>query len=199
VCGSLDGSESAVLLALGTGLGTATARDGRVLAGPDGALGEFGRLRIPGRDERLRDLVSGAGLAAYAKSLGADIETAEDLFAAPEKYGEILSEVNEALLHLVSVVTLAYEPTTIVFAGGFADAFADELITGMRTDILDSINVDTHIRRTELGGSAGLLGAMAAALNRLHSSIGVLDEHASLVQMERERIIRALADAPAAS
>lgn len=39
--------------------------------------------------------------------LGADIETAEDLFAAPEKNGEILSEVNEALLHLVSVVALA--------------------------------------------------------------------------------------------
>lgn len=199
VCGSIDGSASAVLLALGTGLGTAAARDGRVLAGPDGALGEFGRLRLPGRAERLRDLVSGAGLAAHAKARGADIDTAEDLFDHPEEYAEILSDVHEALLHLVSLVTLAYEPATIVIAGGFAKAFGDDVLERLHDEVRDMVNVDTRIRRSELGGAAGLLGAMAAALSQLHASVGVLDEHATLVPVERERIIRALAASPTAA
>ena len=196
VCGSLDGSASAVLLALGTGLGTAAAREGRVLAGPDGALGEFGRLRIPGRTERLRDLVSGAGLAAYAKSRGADIDTAADLFADPVRHADILDDVHEALLHLVSLVTLAYEPATIVIAGGFADAFDDSILDRLHAEVIDMINVDTRIRRSELGGAAGLLGAMAAALSQLHASVGVLTEHATLVPVERQRIIQALAASP---
>lgn len=196
VCGTLDGSASAVLLALGTGLGTASARDGRILTGPDGALGEFGRLRIPGRDARLRDLVSGAGLAAYARSRGAVVESAEALFAEPDAHTEILADVHEAMLHLVAMVTLAYEPATIVVTGGFAEAFGDDTLQRIRAEVLDMINVDTTIRRTELGGSAGLLGAIAAALELMHASVGVLPEHAPLVLVDRERIVASLGAAP---
>jgi predicted NBD/HSP70 family sugar kinase len=165
--------ETVVLLSLGTGLGSAVAINRQVLAGPEGLLGEFGRLRLPHREERLRDLLSGAGLLTLAKAAGHKLTSADEVFAAPGRFGELLDDVHEALLHLVSIVALAYEPSTVVFTGGFSAAFGDHVLRSAAEATYATVGVRSDLRRSELGDNGGLLGAMAAALSSYYTSIGV--------------------------
>ncbi|MEJ1109440.1 MULTISPECIES: ROK family transcriptional regulator [unclassified Kribbella] len=179
--GDLPRDETIVLLSLGTGLGSAVALNRQVLAGPEGLLGEFGRLRLPGRKERLRDLLSGAGLLALTRSAGHRIDRADEVFADPDRFGELVGEIRAALVHLVSIVALAYEPGTVVFTGGFSGAFSDSVLETVGAETVETVGVHSDLRRSVLGDSGGLLGAMAAALSGYYTSIGVArDQVASI-------------------
>lgn len=179
--GDLPRDETVVLLSLGTGLGSAVAINRQVLVGPEGLLGEFGRLRLPGRKERLRDLLSGAGLLALTRSAGHRIDRADEVFADPDRFGELVGEIRAALLHLVSIVALAYEPGTVVFTGGFSGAFSDSVLETVGAETAETVGVHSDLRRSVLGDSGGLLGAMAAALSGYYTSIGVArDQVASI-------------------
>ncbi|RZU03438.1 putative NBD/HSP70 family sugar kinase [Kribbella rubisoli] len=171
--GELPRDETVVLLSLGTGLGSAVAFNRQVLAGPEGLLGEFGRLRLPGRKERLRDLLSGAGLLALAHEAGHRLRKADEVFAEPDRFGGLVDEIHEALLHLVSIVALAYEPSTVVFTGGFSGAFSDSVLESVSAETYETVGVHSDLRRSVLGDSGGLLGAMAAALSGYYTAIGV--------------------------
>ncbi|MER7248943.1 ROK family protein [Kribbella sp. NPDC000426] len=179
--GASPQDETVVLLSLGTGLGSAVAVNRQVLAGPEGLLGEFGRLRLPGRPERLRDLLSGAGLLALAAAAGHQLDSADEVFADPKRFGALLDDIHEALLHLVSIVALAYEPTTVVFTGGFSGAFSDTVLKSAAESTFETVGVRSNLQRSALGDNGGLLGAMAAALSGYYSSIGVArDQVASI-------------------
>lgn len=171
--GALPRDETVVLLSLGTGLGSAVAFNRQVLAGPEGLLGEFGRLRLPGRKERLRDLLSGAGLLTLARGAGHRLGSADEVFAEPDRFGDLVDEIHEALLHLVSIVALAYEPSTVVFTGGFSGAFSDSVLETVSAETYRTVGVHSDLRRSVLGDSGGLLGAMAAALSGYYTAIGV--------------------------
>ncbi|HEY0689129.1 MAG TPA: ROK family protein, partial [Kribbella sp.] len=171
--GDLTRDETVVLLSLGTGLGSAVAFNRQVLAGPEGLLGEFGRLRLPGRKERLRDLLSGAGLLSLAQASGHRLEKADEVFADPDRFGALVDEIHEALLHLVSIVALAYEPSTVVFTGGLSGAFSDSALETVSAETYETVGVHSDLRRSVLGDSGGLLGAMAAALSGYYTAIGV--------------------------
>jgi predicted NBD/HSP70 family sugar kinase len=171
--GELPREETVVLLSLGTGLGSAVAVNRQVLAGPEGLLGEFGRLRLPGRKERLRDLLSGAGLLALARASGHDLASADEVFGDPARFHGLIDEIHEALLHLVSIVALAYEPGTVVFTGGFSGAFSDAVLETVGATTYETVGVHSELRRSVLRDSGGLLGAMAAALSGYYTAIGV--------------------------
>ncbi|MEU0951462.1 ROK family protein [Streptomyces niveus] len=196
--GSLPDRETAVLLAMGTGLGSAVSIDGQVLLGRTGLLGEFGRLPLPGREERLRDLLSGADLVAYARRQGVHVPTARALFADPEAYAPVLAEVHDALAHLVTVVALAYEPGTVVLTGGFSESFGTARLTAISDRVAEAVGVRSVVRRSDLGDSAGLLGSMATSLGRLYDSLGVSAEDAASVAVDRDLIVRRLAECPTA-
>ncbi|NRQ37070.1 ROK family protein [Nonomuraea sp. NN258] len=193
--GALAEKETAVLLTLGTGLGSAAAMNGQVLSGRDGLLGEFGRLLIPGTGTRLRDLVSGAGLVAHARAAGHDVTHARQVLEQPERFGDLRQRVGEALVHLVSIVALAYEPRTVIVTGGFAEGLADAALAEVQSAVLDVAGVRTRVRRTALGGQAGLLGALAVALGDLYASLGVLEEHISEIEVDRARVVKSLEEA----
>jgi predicted NBD/HSP70 family sugar kinase len=186
--GSLPDRETAVLLAMGTGLGSAVSLEGRVLVGESGLLGEFGRLPLPGRDLRLRDLLSGADLVAYARRQGVDVPTSQALFADPGRYGELLAEVHAALTHLVSIVALAYEPRTVVLTGGFSESFDPRWLGRITDQVAGTVGVRTVVRKSDLGDSAGLLGSMASSLYRLYESLGVSTSHIASIDVDRELI-----------
>ncbi|MGC4943270.1 ROK family transcriptional regulator [Kribbella sp. DT2] len=171
--GELPRDETVVLLSLGTGLGSAVAVNRQVLAGPEGLLGEFGRLRLPGRKERLRDLLSGAGLLTLAQAAGHNLTKADEVFAEPGRFSGLVDEIHEALLHLVSIVALAYEPSTVVFTGGFSGAFSDDVLHQVSDETYATVGVRSDLRRSVLKDSGGLLGAMAAALSGYYTAIGV--------------------------
>jgi len=196
--GSLPDRETAVLLAMGTGLGAAVSMDGRVLVGEQGLLGEFGRLPLPGRHERLRDLLSGADLVALARGRGAEVTRAQELFAEPAKHAALLAEVREALTHLVSIVALAYEPRTVVLTGGFSASFDAGTLSAIGDEVADAVGVRSVVRHSGLGDSAGLLGAMASSLGRLYDELGISAEHAATIDVDRLTVVERLAACPTA-
>jgi len=194
--GSLDNNETAALLTLGTGLGSAVALNGRVLYGRTGVLGEFGRLQIPGATVRLRDLVSGAGLVAYARSLGHGVGSASEILADSQRFSAVLDMMRSALVHLVSLVGLSYEPRSIVVMGGFADGLDDELFEWVQNEVLSLVGVSVVLSRTQLGDYSGLLGSIAMALGDLYASLGVLEEHIGSIRANREHTLSHLDHVP---
>jgi predicted NBD/HSP70 family sugar kinase len=187
--GSVPPTEPTVLLILGTGLSAAVARDGEILAGAQGLLGEFGRLPLPGREQRLRDLLSGAGLAGYARSLGYALESTAEVFADPERFGPLLAEARAAFTHLIEIVALAYEPASILVTGGFSESFTDDWFTGTRDRLRDAVGVDSAVQRSTLGATAGLLGAMAHALGQVYVGLGALGARSSSAGPERDEVL----------
>jgi predicted NBD/HSP70 family sugar kinase len=197
--GTLPETETAVLLTLGTGLGSAVSLGGRILVGESGLLGEFGRLRLPGRPHRLRDFLSGAGLAAYAREQGVAVGSARDVFTAAAtggRHAALLREVNEALTHLVGLVALAYEPRTVLLTGGLSDSFDTPCLKRVEDEVAQSAGVRSTVRKAELGESAGLLGAVASSLATLYASLGVSTAHIASIQVDRELITSQLVSCP---
>lgn len=186
--GSLGSTDTVSLLAIGTGLGSAAAIEGNILRTQDGRLGEFGRLNLPGSKTRIRDLVSGSGLVAYAQESGIDITDAREVLAAPDRFGGLHRQMIEALVHLVAIVALAYEPRSILLTGGFSHGLDDPLLQRISRDVSDIVGVTVDLRRTSLGDNAGLYGALAAALGSLYRSLGVLDDHLGSIEVDRELI-----------
>jgi predicted NBD/HSP70 family sugar kinase len=187
--GSLAADDTVALLSIGTGLGSAAAIDGRILRAKDGRLGEFGRLNLPGSKTRIRDLVSGAGLVDYARESGIDISDSREVLAAPGGFGGLHRQVVEALVHLVAIVALAYEPRSILMTGGFSRGLDDTLLRRVEAEVAEIVGVAVGIRRTSLGDHAGLYGALAAALGGLYASLGVLDEHLGSIDVDRGRVV----------
>jgi predicted NBD/HSP70 family sugar kinase len=194
--GGIPEDETAVLFSLGTGLGSAVAIDRHLLLGSEGLLGEFGRLRLPGRRERLRDLVSGAGLVAYARSKGVAIGSAAEIFADREQHAALVAEVREALVHLVSITALAYEPGRILFTGGFSDSLDQPMLDEVRDEVAETVGVLAELRHSRLGQAGGLVGAMAAALGRSYRSMGVDEQTAATVRADPAEVIAALTASP---
>lgn len=187
--GSLAADETVVLLAIGTGLGSAAAIDGRILRAQDGRLGEFGRLNLPGSKTRIRDLVSGAGLVAYAQESGIDISDAQEVLGSPDRFAALHRQVIEALVHLVAIVGLAYEPRSILMTGGFCHGLDDSLLRRIEAEVAAIVGVPVDIRPTSLGDHAGLYGALATALAAAYASLGVLDEHLGSIEVDRARVV----------
>jgi predicted NBD/HSP70 family sugar kinase len=197
--GTLPETETAVLLTLGTGLGSAVSLGGRILAGESGLLGEFGRLRLPGRPHRLRDFLSGAGLAAYARERGVAVGSARDVFTpgtGGAEHQALLREVDEALTHLVSLVALAYEPRTVLLTGGLSDSFDTSCLDRVADEVARTVGVRSTVRKSQLGQSAGLLGAVASSLATLYASLGVSSAHIASIQVDRELITSRLVSCP---
>jgi predicted NBD/HSP70 family sugar kinase len=183
--GSLAPDDTVSLLAIGTGLGSATAIDGRVLRTRDGRLGEFGRLNLPGSKVRIRDLVSGAGLVGYARECGIDISDAREVLTDPVRHSGLHRQVTEALVHLVAIVALAYEPRSVLVTGGFSRGLDDALLQRVSGEVAGIVGVPINLRRTSLGDHAGLYGALASALDALYRVLGVQPEHLDAIEVDR--------------
>lgn len=187
--GSVPPAETTVLLILGTGLSAAVAMDGEILSGAQGLLGELGRLPLFGRDQRLRDLLSGAGLAGYARSQGFTLDSTAEVFADPRRFGALVAESRAAFTHLIDIVALAYEPASILVTGGFSESFTDDWFADTRSRLRELVGVDSAIQRSTLGAAAGLLGAMAHALGHLHVGLGALGALSATVGPGRDEIL----------
>lgn len=183
--------DTVSLLAIGTGLGSAAAIHGRILRARDGRLGEFGRLNLPGSKTRIRDLVSGAGLVAYARESGIDISDARELLAAPDRFSALHRQVIEALVHLVAIVALAYEPQSMLVTGGFSRGLDDALLERVDSEATEIVGVPVRLRRTSLGDHSGLYGALATALGGAYAALGVLEEHLGSIDVDRELVTSA--------
>ncbi len=197
--GSAAGTQSAVFLVVGTGIGAGILADGRIVRGVGDAAGAIGWLAL---DRPFREgyesvgcfeyHASGPGIAAKALRLvaadegydgglrrGSDaILTARDVFAAYDDGDPIAVRVlDEAIVYwgmaVANLVSL-FNPETIIFGGGVFGPAVQFLgrIREEATRWAQPISVrQVALRAAQLGDDAVLYGAACLVLpSQAHSS-----------------------------
>ncbi|MFD9871049.1 hypothetical protein, partial [Streptomyces niveus] len=95
-------------------------------------------------------------------------------------------------------VAPAPAPGRGVRPGVFGVGFGPGGLPPNRDRVAEAVGVRSVVRRSDLGDSAGLLGSMATSLGRLYDSLGVSAEDAASVAVDRDLIVRRLAECPTA-
>lgn len=170
--GAAKGVSDAILLAIGTGIGSAVLANGRIVAGAHGGACSFGWAcadaedQGDGRSGWLERVASGRALDALARQAGL-ANGGELIAAARAGQPTALATVEETARRLGVALAAAVgllDPGVILISGGLADALdviAPPLLGALRRQ------VPPHLRGIELkpgkfGSRAGLVGAVLA-------------------------------------
>lgn len=170
--GGAKSLADALLLAIGTGIGSAVLAGGRIVAGAQGGACSFGWACADADDEGedrsgwLERAASGRALDAIARGLGLANGTAL-VAAARSGDGEAVAAL-EAPMHklgtaLAGAVALL-NPQAILISGGIADALdviKPPLLAALRRQLPPHLR-DIDIRPGIFGSRAGLVGAALA-------------------------------------
>ncbi|GGO22114.1 ROK family protein [Micromonospora parathelypteridis] len=166
-----------LLVAVGTGLGGAVVRNGRVEAGVRGAAGEVGHLPAPGA-ERLRcgcgryghleAIASGSGLAAaYSIETGTHVtgRTVADRAAAGDGVAQQVVEragtvLGAALAGLVALL----DPDAVLVTGGAAGALLPAASAAYSAEVPAGW-ADVPLLPATLGADAVVVGAARLAID----------------------------------
>jgi len=168
--GVLRGRSSAVLVALGTGIGGAVLLEGRLMRGHRGCAGSFGWLPVDGEvpDDRhggWEQVTSGAALDAAGQPWGgaAGLVAAARhgdgaAIAVVERFGTLLGRGTAALASV-------FDPEVIVVAGGLSDALdlLREPTLRAHAAYASPAGREVPVVRAALGPGAGVVGALRAA------------------------------------
>jgi glucokinase len=186
--GAAAGCATAVIVSIGTGIGGALARDGKVLTGRTGSAGSVGHVPVPAAERRrcscggwnhLEAYASGPAItASYRESVGcppgaspasgnppalpviADLARAGDP-AARAAIGQAAGALGYALGGLLNVL----DPDVVVIGGGVA-ALADLLSEPLRRGVAEHAlpgPARAELRFSRLGPLAAVIGAGVAA------------------------------------
>jgi predicted NBD/HSP70 family sugar kinase len=170
--GSAKGLSDAILLAIGTGIGSAVMTDGRIVAGSTGGACSFGwaaaDLADPGEDRSgwLERHASGRALDAAAATIGLASGTA---LVNAARHGEAAAiRALDAPMHalgtaLAGAVALL-DPEAIILAGGVAsslDVLEPMILAALRRHLPPHLR-SIRLRPGEFGPRAGIVGASFA-------------------------------------
>lgn len=175
---------------LGVGAGIS---DGHMVAGANGAAGEFGHMTINpaetetcacGRRGCVQQYVSASGIARLARKYLAEHEeesalrsveklTTKDVFDAA-KNGDgaanaILENVYDAFGYTISAVCTVADPEVVVIGGGVSKA-GEMLVEGVKKGFLKYVfypNTDVRFNLAVLGNDAGIYGCCKLLLDSL--------------------------------
>jgi predicted NBD/HSP70 family sugar kinase len=185
--GCAQNLSNVAFIALGTGIGLGLSVNGRLVRGENGAAGEIGYFPIGGdpfraevRDAGCLEYEAGAAgiLRRYREAGGEPVENVRAIFDRMEGGEEIANKIIDDTARLMALATAMViamaDPKLIVLGGSigarpdFAKRVSDELARiGLRA---------VEIRPSALGNRAGVVGALAVALNRLHEDLfGITD------------------------
>ncbi|MBD8065121.1 ROK family protein [Devosia sp. PTR5] len=170
--GAAKGCEDAVLLAIGTGIGSAVLASGIIVAGHNGGACSFGwataDMADAGEDTSgwLERQAAGRALDCLGRALGLDGGKAL-IAAARDGNANALGSLRHPMAALGTAVGSALallDPAAIIIAGGVAEAF-DVLLPILRQEV--DRRVPPHLRGVQLvpathGARAGLVGAAYA-------------------------------------
>jgi predicted NBD/HSP70 family sugar kinase len=169
--GSAAGRSSAVLIAVGTGIGGALMVDGRVVSGARGCAGAFGWLSFDGAVADAdhgpwEQVASGATLdrlgAAWGGAAGLiDAARSSDM-AALEVMDRFGAQLGTGLGSLASM----FDPEVVVLAGGLIvclDLIEGSLMRAQR-QCSSPAGRDVPVLAATLGPRAGVIGALRVAL-----------------------------------
>jgi glucokinase len=172
--GGARGSNNAIIITLGTGVGGGIIIDGKIFRGSHGTAGELGHITIE-KDGRLCNCGNKGCLEAYAsatgavitaKELGLKVDTAYDIFVKAEQKDELAQKALEISGRYLGIGIASFanifDPDVIVVGGGFSSAYKyllpaakDEAYNRSFKTIMDKLS----IKRAELGNNAGIIGA----------------------------------------
>jgi len=191
--GVARGMKNFIMITLGTGVGGAVISDGRMVAGANGAAGEFGHMTINpaetetcacGRRGCVQQYVSASGIARLARKYLAEHEgesalrsveklTTKDVFDAA-KNGDsaanaILENVYDAFGYAISAVCTVVDPEVVVIGGGVSKA-GEMLVEGAKKGFLKYVfypSTDVRFNLAVLGNDAGIYGCCKLLLDSL--------------------------------
>jgi len=178
--GAGRGLATAVMITIGTGLGSGVVLEGQLLRGRTGLIGEIGYLPAGPSGELTEELLSGSGLVRRARCLGAPVTSAQEIFAAagPVQLSELREQFDRALLLALAAATVSYEPEAVIIGGGLSPAVSLRL-DGVRQRLRELMPAVPDVRLAELGDLSGALGALAAACHTAYLGLGITDADAA--------------------
>ncbi|MFJ8622368.1 ROK family protein [Kitasatospora sp. NPDC093550] len=175
--GSGRGSRMFAYLLVGTGLGLGVVKDGELLVGAHGALGEIGMVPLPGRPEEpvatIEQLTSADAVVRTARDFGLDGEGAARQVTAKQVFeraraGEAaavraVEREAEQLAYTVAVLSAVLDPDLVVLGGGIGSS-ADLLLEPLERALHRIAPMRPTLAPSLLGEEAVLLGAVSTAL-----------------------------------
>ena len=180
--GAGRGARVLLLVTLGTGVGGGVVEEGRVFHGARGLAVEIGhmvavaggRLCSCGKRGCVEAYFSAHALSEQAAEVGAgdgDPRGHRSLFeryaAGDERIAPWLGRAIDVLAQGVAHAGVLFDPDRIVFTGGLTrswDAYRERLLAGLQADLGPAGPPPGGIGLTELGGSAGIVGAAGLAM-----------------------------------
>jgi glucokinase len=184
--GAAYGARSALVVAIGTGIGGALMFDGQLWRGRTGSAGEIGHIPVDvgagdnalpcscGRAGHLQAMAAGPAIAArYAAMTGAARARLEEVGRACASGDEaalgVVRRAGTVLGRALGGLCNTLDPQVIVLAGGVIELgrpFLDPAVSALRAETLPGPTSVT-VSVSALGPDAGLVGAGIAALGRL--------------------------------
>jgi len=179
--GAARGWTSALMVAVGTGVGGAIMMDGRLWRGRRFAAGEIGHVPVPGaeglrcpcgRDGHLEALSAGPALErAYCAATGLRID-ARQVFAragaGDQAAATVVRAGAEGLGRAIAGLVTALDPDGVVIGGGVADSgplWWQPLQDTCRAELVSAFSA-VPILPARLGVDAPILGAARSVLER---------------------------------
>lgn len=165
-----------LLVSIGTGLGAAIIRDGRIEAGARGGAGELGHLPVPGA-ERLRcgcgryghleAIASGSGLSgAYAVETGERVTgraVAERAAAGDAVARQVVDRAGTVLGAALAGLVALLDPQAVLVAGGAADTLMPAASAAYSAELPGGW-ADVPLLPAALGADAVVVGAARLAM-----------------------------------
>jgi predicted NBD/HSP70 family sugar kinase len=180
--GCAQNVANVAFIALGTGVGLGLSVNGHLVRGENGAAGEIGYFPIGGdpfraevRNQGCLEYEAGAGgiIRRYKEAGGHTVENVRSIFERMECGDETATKIIDDTARLIvlaaAMVVAMANPKLIVLGGSigarpeFAKRVSDELSRISSRPI--------EIRPSALGNRAGVVGALAVGLSRLHEEL----------------------------
>lgn len=178
--GAAAGARSALIVAVGTGVGSGLILDGRAVRGAHHVAGEIAHVPTPGAEHllcpcgrmgHLEAIGSGIGMHAHYLSLGGDpaVRDARGIAAAAASGDPLslraMSESAAAVGRALAGAATLLDPERIVITGGvphIGDAWWQPMELAFRAEVIDVLQT-IPLLPGSLGNDAPLRGAAATA------------------------------------
>jgi predicted NBD/HSP70 family sugar kinase len=180
----------------GIGCGIVT-HEGQLHRGADGAAGDIGHVRVPGREEVCRCgnvgcIEAFASFGAIARKLGVEADAIAAHRANDPAGARIAGMVRAAASEIGEVVASLvhfFNPSVIVLGGRMAQ-FGDEMLAGVRSVVyrraLPLATRRLSVELTTLGRRAGIVGGVVLGVEHVLSQRGLQAMLAGNVEQESE-------------
>jgi glucokinase len=182
--GAGRGVADAVYVSVGTGVGGAIVRKGRICRGPHATAGEIAHLLVPttgpitcgcGRRDHVEAVASGPAIEAnYARQTGRPLalrEIAKRMQNGDADAGSSIRDAATLLGRALGGLVSAIDTARVVVGGGVAhigNGFVAPLALALRAEVLTPLR-DVAVVPAQLGTDAPLIGAAMLAFDLVAS------------------------------